>query len=424
MALTWRSPWWSWSALACLFAGAACRSIVVCENEACEERAMMSSGGSSQGGVPDSTPEPTAEGGAAGEGGASNAGEAGAAGAIAEPPEPLACEDGLADCDGSTLTGCETNLGWSERHCGECGQVCEGLCQGRDCKPATLLADGSALAFVASSSTAFGVISSLEGESLEQFDVLSGKQSELIRSVDYEAQLAVSADRIYVWEPSSGAFQSALLSGADLRTEPTPVAIESFGASNDGVYYVDAPSSSESVSRLWFRGTGKAAWKKIFESSYLKLVASSEYGVLVAGDDGIALDSALMEVHGEVVKSLVMPSPDLDWDAAALTAAGPVLVASDELIWLTDPLTRYQIPSYSLSSRPPAVLDTEIILLSDENGTAFIQHYGRAGATTVRGGLASGSDLLLVDSTYVWYAVWDSAATRHLWRAEWYSLTP
>ena len=37
---------------------------------------------------------------------------------------PIACDPGVADCDGSLSTGCETNVASDARHCGACDHAC------------------------------------------------------------------------------------------------------------------------------------------------------------------------------------------------------------------------------------------------------------------------------------------------------------
>ncbi len=57
----------------------------------------------------------------------------------------LACDRGFGDCDGSSATGCETNLRTSTNHCGACGAACraanatsactDGACTVASCNP-------------------------------------------------------------------------------------------------------------------------------------------------------------------------------------------------------------------------------------------------------------------------------------------------
>lgn len=346
---------------------------------------------------------------------------------------PLACEEeDLANCDQSTLTGCETNVTWHERHCGGCGQLCSGLCLGRICHEDTLIWEGNAYEVVSSTTTAFALVASQSGPyAVLQIDVLTAKASVLIDAADDDWQLAVSADRVYLLDPSAGVIRSARFDGTDLETEAAPQAVDSIGASLQGAYYVDtvelSDASSSSISRLWFRGTGEPSWTLLRESSSSEIIASSPYGVLVEDFEGE--QRALLEVRGDVIKAWTSEIESLPWQRAALTERGPVLsvpnqeTGKGELYWLGDAVSHYALPHSNdeLSFARLNVLGAEVVLYREDNGTASIQQYDWRGPTLLKGGLASGSDLMYIDSEYVWLSIWDSAATRRITRATWFA---
>src|SRR5690349_9358977 len=96
-------------------AGVACRATTLCEQSACAE-SVEPAGGSAGTDGNGGNGSNTTNSGAAGEPGESGAAgqetgaEAGAGAAGA--PGGLICPEGYGDCDGSSFTGCETNLEW------------------------------------------------------------------------------------------------------------------------------------------------------------------------------------------------------------------------------------------------------------------------------------------------------------------------
>lgn len=127
---------------------AACHAFHVCRGDSC---AGIESAGSASGGNTGAAGKATQDGGRSmgsdsagagaagppaghtaggGDGDGSDGGRAGQAGEASVTD----CEPPHADCDESTLTGCETNLLTDVAHCGACGAYCHGICAAGQCQ--------------------------------------------------------------------------------------------------------------------------------------------------------------------------------------------------------------------------------------------------------------------------------------------------
>jgi hypothetical protein len=117
---------------------AACHEFRACYEEPCEPVAGDGGDGSAEpitGGAANLGGQ-SGQGGESGAAGAPLGGEGGAAG---EGAVEFVCAAPTADCDESTLTGCETNLLSAVEHCGACRQRCYGVCVEGACSPFELL---------------------------------------------------------------------------------------------------------------------------------------------------------------------------------------------------------------------------------------------------------------------------------------------
>jgi hypothetical protein len=416
-----------WSA-----AAAGCRSLDLCSGSECTVTGSGGNDRSGRGGSPQSTTvmagegrATAGEGGAAGDAGAGLVASAGSAGLASGP----ACEGNFAECDGSTLTPCETNVAWQTRHCGACDAVCEGLCQAKGCQPATLVLERESSAFVMSGASALACARYDEISALILIDRDTAKTTILLDGLDGCPKLVAGADRFYAFDAFNEVLKSMRLDGSDLKDEVLASSFDYFGASAHGAYYVDSPYSEEqdvTTYRLWFRATGGTSWKLLREGqeqSY-EIVASSAYGVLVFASG--AEESALLELHGEDISDITTKAAGIDWDAAAMTAVGPVLTAEpwtgpQELHWLGETVTHYELPD-SVYLTNLNVFEDRLVLHGEEDGVGFIQLYGPDGVDGDRRGIALASNFIGMDSRYVWFTVWNTAATRALLRAPWHEI--
>jgi hypothetical protein len=413
-------------------AAVGCRSLDLCSGSQC----AVSEDGHDGGGRGGSAVSPSAM---ADKGGAAAAGEAAAGEAAASPVAEggnagqagqLICDGNAAECDGSTLTPCETNVAWQTRHCGACDAVCEGLCQTKRCQPAEFVFEREASAFVVSGSSALAYARYDDTYALILVDRETANQKILLDPLTESLELAASADRFYVFDAWNEKLRSVRLDGSELKNEELAFGFDSFGASADGAYYVDSLYDEEqglTTYRLWLRAVGATTWKLLREAkdkSYT-IVTWSQYGVLMI--ESGAEETALLEVHGEDIRDISAKLAGVDWDAAAMTAAGPVVtvepeVGPRELCWLGAEVTRYELPDWVYLTNLN-VFEDRLALHGEENGLGFIQLYGPRGVEGDRRGIPLASNFIGMDPNHVWYTVWNTAATRALMRAPWHEIT-
>jgi hypothetical protein len=413
---------------------ASCRDVDVCSSLECRsapvDRGGTSSGAAeggagvteagATGGFGAAGAAPTPLGGVGGVGGVGGAGGAGGAGGGA------VCGPELADCDGSHFTPCETNVTWSVRHCGQCGQECDGMCQGSRCRAPETLSEGYATNMVASEETAFAVTDANGGYEhvLLQVDVATGESNVLIDSISYEAGLAIGADRLYALDSDTHRLYSAQLDGSDLKVELESDDLDSVGGTADAAYYVDSVSSEETderTYRFWSRLASAPDWKLLREGPGFVLVSSSPYGLLLeeldADDNG-----KLFAVYGETVEALTQAPPGAA--RGAITEAGPVVLvydaqaAVDSLWWLTpEPPVKIAIPP--ASSGGLHVDRDQVALYFEKDGSASVQHFAPTGPVPRVAGLATVGRLLHVDEHFCWYTAWDTPITNRFMRSRW-----
>lgn len=408
-------------------ASGGCRGTDLCATAACESTDRPSlgstdSGAGGAGGADDSSrPLHAGEGGAGQAGAAANgAGEGG----VSEAPPADTCEPDLAECDGSSLTPCETNLTWSVRHCGECQKPCDGLCQGGICEPAQLIWEGFVSSMVVSTATGFAVAGTGDDYALLQVNFKTADPSVLLGSIAYDATLAVSIDRIYALDVDAGLLHSARLDGSDLMIEKASERLQTMGATADGAYYVDyvdADEPDETTDQLWFRAAHGAGWALLHTAPGLTIVSSSPFGLLLEQRDAAGI-AKLFVVHGDVLDE-VTDAP-ADPSAGAVTRSGVVLLTTDDatgeskLWWRTpDEVVQYEISS-SRQTRLH-VMNDQVALYFDEDGSAFVQQFTPDGPILGRGGLPTIGDVVSIDFNYAWYTVADSPVTWRFLRAKW-----
>jgi len=419
---------------------ASCRTGGVCESTACSSD--TASVGGAAGEQPDAPPIGSAGGvtHAAGEGGqgsfAGNSSEGGAAAASAGEagqPARLECEGDLADCDESRLTGCETDLTWSVRHCGACGTDCDGACVFGRCQPATLVADGLlAQTMVASATTGFARASDGRGNySVVRIDMESGEGEAIQSQVAADVVLALGADRVYFFDPGTKELRSTGLDGASLTLEQELAGANAFGASPQGAYYVESetdPDTWEETETLWFRATGTVTWKKLRGPGQLELHRSSPFGVVASEHDVNGVPRLLL-LHGDKVTEL---GDEPDSLIEAVATRGAVVALTDRLLhWLTpssvlDEVARlsYEIDSSSNYYDQLIVLGDSVAILFESDGKAAVRFYASDGPAAQSYGIAPYSNLVFVDSSYLWYGVEDNWLERRFLRSQWFDFLP
>lgn len=401
-----------------------CQDVAVCEDEAlCSpiERSRGGEGGGDAGddgaagspgiesGGDGGRPSPPPAGGAGGGSGAggdtSAAGEGGDAGAGAAG----ACSPGFGECDGSSLTICETPLDHSMLHCGRCGRLCEGTCALGHCREPELVFDvGEPEQFVATQVAGFAVVPSFSGQGqwLYRFDLIGdAAPAQLAEVLDWEASLALGPDKVYLRD--GDLVRAVGLAGQSVETEAIGP-VRSFGASPLGSYYVsvDYEDDETEVSRLWFRPAHAADWQLLHEGEPLELAGSGPAGVaaLFGSEYDDERSLALLE-GGEIVPLGTLPE---DWSSLRVTAdAVAVLVAESRRLWWfaagAQPF-HYGVGEPSYDDAETLRASPEGVAMQIRDGSrAFVQEFSRSGALPWKIGVRRAANLVFLDRSYVWY---------------------
>lgn len=405
----------------------ACRSNDVCGIAACAGTLTPGGAGASTGvraGAAGEPPSPIDAGGASGIAGAE---VGGAAGESSQPPG-LTCDEGLADCDGSRFTGCETDLSWTQRHCGACGNVCEGGCAFDACLPTKLVTeDVEATTLVSTKSHAYATLKRNDCF-VARIDLESGELESVLESLDSETRLAVSRDRVYVFDEANERLYTIPFGANQVATPEDVLRPSSMGANQSGAYYVRGADeeAQEPVDELWFRLNAADPWQLATTAPHLAILSSSPSGVVLEAEqpDGAShlfrLDGATLVDHG--------PAPEgLDQAVAiegGIVALGYGDVSARSLHWLKpDAETR----QYALEG---TVVDYGTVLfasggdvgvLFEDRHRTYLQFFREARPLRNKLGLASYTSIAALDDAYVWHTTYDSWITMRVLRSTWQS---
>jgi len=153
---------------------------------------------------------------------AGEGGEAGQAGGASNPT--IDCEFPLANCDESTLTGCEANVLQSPRHCGGCGKPCDGFCGEGRCFPFETISTipiSKAAGIAPATEHVYFVSRQLNGGTniLERISKRTGEIDTVLEGapVDRIEALHIGLERLYFGD--SGGIYSIGFAGLGLREE-------------------------------------------------------------------------------------------------------------------------------------------------------------------------------------------------------------
>jgi hypothetical protein len=277
---------------------------------------------------------------------------------------------------------------------------------------------------VVSTATGFAVAGTGDDYALLQVSFKTGDPSVLLGSISYGATLAVTVERVYALDTDAGLLHSARLDGSDLKIEKASERLLTMGATSEGAYYVDyvdSDESDETTDQLWFHATHGSDWELLHTAPGLTIISSSPFGMLLNEVDA-AGTSKLLVVHGGALEELT-DAPE-DQSAGAVTRTGVVLLTTDsttgtsELWWRTpDEIVQYEISS----SRQPRlhVMNDQVALYFDDDGSAFVQQFTPDGAILGRGGLPTIGDVVSIDFNYAWYTVADTPVSWRFLRAKW-----
>ena len=201
-----------------LLAAGSCRGHDLCAGAKCSEVDLPMSGGEAGAVSPPLSSGGVANGEAgndAGGNGPAGSGGDGDDGGAASAPAPLHCEVSTGDCDNSRLTGCESHLRWTVRHCGACGASCDDACSAGRCLPSSQLSlDSLVGSFVSTKTFAFANMSNPDGTHFfARIRVDTGKIDDLGR-IGIWVDLHLG-DRVYLFDEESPEIRSVMLDGTD-----------------------------------------------------------------------------------------------------------------------------------------------------------------------------------------------------------------
>lgn len=420
--------------LTLLSAFGGCRGESICASEAaCFEKAPPSDGGN--GGVSPNQPTPPTGGGTAGAAGSDASpggapddvlGGAGAGGESGASNSP-SCSPGRADCDGSSLTPCETSLEISFQHCGACNSRCDGICWGGRCKPFEDLAPYDLNELVASASSAYALVNGYNfDQAILRIDLNSGHTEIIANGIGFDARLWLGNARLYA--ALGLTIVSMNLDGTGRVDESiTP---ESFGATRAGAYYVDSVEATGN--RLWFRSETSQTFQQIFTSPFdLRLEASDPTGVLML-QGGATPDQDQYVFIKDNQQIPLGPAPTGVIDRLIVGGSVALLVAPStdpaqvELVWLAAGAEPIRIPLPRLAEDARLVRAPEGVALLGKDGLnrPLLLYDDDPPDEQPAIGIQTNTKLLLFDNNYLWYTWLGATDGRpHLVRAERLQLT-
>jgi hypothetical protein len=408
----------------------ACRELSVCEGQGTCALTTPGEGGAdgaagargkadaSAAGTSAETPAvASTEGGAAiADGGAMHAGAAFGGEAYGgyggEESSVPSCELGTDDCDGSTLTVCETYITWDVQHCGACGQACDGICVLGHCKPSEPIQQaGHPRQFVTDSAFAYAIFDGEGAKNILRIELETGDSRVVGTGFSDKTLLAVSGDRLY-------ALDTNLLRSKDLADGPfetEPFGAQGLGASLEGLYYTRISydfQTKVATWSLWYRPTAASESSLLGEADQFDIIASGQNGVVVKRR--IDAEITLLFASENRLTSLG-PVPNFVSVRAVRNGVAMLVVNADEpsgfeLWWttITGGTTRFALAA---DVKPPAELVEApggVAMLLRERGSAFVQLFDDFGPSSIRLGLHYYSSLEFVDARNAWYT-WRAA---------------
>jgi hypothetical protein len=400
-------------ALALALGSTACRSLAVCDDATCGERSTTVGGES---------PAPSAAGMAAGgsgfdepsvaggQGGTPIGGAESGGGMSGESAGGADCPGFFGECDGSSITECETPLDYHVRHCGACAAPCDGTCVVGHCKPAELIYQGGEPStFVATPSHGYGVIAEIDGsgQALYKLDMLSGAVTPLMELSDfYFISLALGRDTLYLQADSD--VYSMDLAGERIELEDLP-SIWSFGANSEGVYSTTRVAdelTDQLTDTLSFRPAFSSQSQVLREGGVFEIVGSGEAGIVLL--NGNEDEERLLElVQADEIERLgPMPAGTTN---LCVTAEGVAVLAVDdgELWWFrpgSEP-THYPVgvPAHGYWSQP-VLTERGVAIQIAEGALSFVQEFASDGSLGLRLGISRNANLFHLSPSHAWYS--------------------
>lgn len=269
-----------------------CRQVSLCgaANPSCRPDASAGSAGALIAGTDGALAELAGQGGvpelsSAGEAGLALGGsiehEAGAAGQAGEASE-LECPKPHANCDATSLNGCETNLSLDPNHCGACNTPCDGLCVSSSCLGFEVAGNYGLQSNLAISDQFLYFVTGegFTSERLMRVDSLSKKAETLAQNLLDFDRVAVGADRVYLWSDTAGLW--SVLNGSHLLVDEG-IQLEWFGVNREYSFWLDFPTLHRR--RIGAAPSEQTAWRELRDARPSDLaVDESELVFLQHGD--------------------------------------------------------------------------------------------------------------------------------------------
>lgn len=396
----------------------ACRQVTVCDGaNDCSTPPLVSadagmagqpsptSGGGADAGA-GAAPEPADTGGVAGQSERPDAGS-NAGGQSQEGP---ICRPGTAECDESSFTVCETPTTFSFRHCGGCGNRCEGSCISGKCKPGEVKFEHFIDHFVADAARAFALIWESD-DTVYRVDLESGAFEVIAQGLPHWGELVLGPDYLYLSYDDHVVRMG--FDGSGVITEPFEST--SFGVTKDGIYYttyIEGAEPEPDQYALWFRPTSASSAELLRQGARYAIVGSSPASVLVEED--VADETELLLLKGREFDSLG-PTPSNVESMQPIPDGAAYLVANEQarfgydVLWLATNQTprRFAVDAHLDQHELVPAPDGVALTLKDRSNT-FVRLYDSGGPVDVPMGISNYSKLLYVDKDYLWYSWLDT----------------
>lgn len=394
-----------------------CRELSVCsETESCESSAEggapPQTGAAPNAGADDApgqTGQPAAGGASGGEAAIDGDGGVG--------PSP-GCELGFDECDGSSLTACETAVIFDTANCGGCDDACEGACVLGRCKASEVIEwEGRVRELVAGSTLAYALFFTEGAWNVVEIELDSGSTRVVGTGFSEKARLALAGDRLFALDGTK--LSSRGPSDAAFEQEPISPAI--IGGSAGGLYYVERvydPDPRVETDTLFYRAVG-ASEAIVLRRGYVEILASDRVGVAARWRTANVSQKLLFLDGKRVVDLGTMPGAESVYtirDGVAALVHNVELPSGYELhlLRINDPEEiiplQFEVKDPSLVRAPGGVA----LLLRDRR-SPFVQSFGD-GREAIAFGLDAQASLLLVDSQYLWFTTRTSASATPTFR--------
>jgi hypothetical protein len=319
--------------------------------------------------------------------------------------QPNVCALPTADCDGTPETECESDVDWNARHCGGCGNRCDGACRSGECGLEEPILESARATDILGGDPYYYVLTSQRqllrvARATAEVNVLASELGdELLEPPD---ALARAGSSLFIWTRSDDSpVQRVPLAGGPALSEP--FIVESFGASDAGVYFV-------AENALWFRASDEAAPQEL---TYVepRIICSSPSLVLIQANTPEPV--LLGAIEGQL--GLWGPAPPA-LEQARCDSTSAVLLAGGPRARRVFRVSEYGVDDGTPLEPSLGVVEGGLLNLYETyygggfdltfkvQGNVHVRHYDfRNEASKWAMGLPLNSELVYRDADYVWY---------------------